>query len=357
MSDHDITIQLSNQDRGRSWLSRKFSEYAQSLAEKKEAERVLSENELALRRMSDIATKVVELADSPAFKEKAKKSRQTVGQSSWDDYHVYIPQTSDGLSYGITIDKEENSDKIIGISVFVSPSDHENYTTRRGDGHFRIQIQPDDSKDVKREKKDTGPNYQWGDSVITGDLFLGKETSEDIQEIGVSYLSTSVHLKSVSFGGWPSISLILRATAKDKLGKYLGPISKINSLQVIGVARARHPVTDHISDSESETIPITNDFDRIGHPFIFDRGKANFHAAKTVIKGREVLAFRFSGIRKRLNPADRDMPIVDDPEHKDVAVPTDLASGFKVIDLIEKALDETIGACKQSTPQLRDKNS
>lgn len=353
MSDrNEVVVSSGDRQNSHRWLPGPIQRLQDGLVERREEKRVLTENEHALRRMSEISQRIVALSEDPAFKDRADVSKQNVGEQGWDNYHLHIPSTSHGRSYGITIEKDPVKNIVLGISVFVSPSNDEEYSTGRNDGHFRIQMTPDYTHEVKKDKRDSRPTFVWFDSVIQGDAYLGKETAKDIEELSVSHLSTQVHLDSVDFGGWPSISLVLDATARSKDGKYLGPISKITGIQVLGVARAASPVTGHVADSESVEVDFDKDFVSMNHPFVFQRGEADFQAAKTNVNGKEMLAFRFSGIRKRLG-VDREHPIIVGPEHRDIAVSTDLANGQKVLDLFDKALDEVISACKETTPQLK----
>lgn len=345
-------ITLSNGgNRDKGWLSQKIEGFKANLANKKETKKILTENELALNRMSKIAHKIEDLIDSPEFKDKEQPAEDYLHLNDRKESHVFIPAAPDGLQYGITIAKDLKGEPFM-IEVYVSPGDRENYSSGKNDGYYRIYFNkayPDQKHKGERQL------LEWGNTSIHGDTYLGKDTGEVIEDISVDHLATRVELKGVDFGGHPSIHVTLNASARTEDGRYLGPIGAVDSLWVQGVARAKKPTEGNIMDSDWNEIKIEDGFGHYNKTFVFDLGEAKFQVAKTKdANNGDLLAFRFSGIRKRLGTT-RDNPVVVGPENKDILIPMAMVNGFKVIDIFEKAVDATILACKEK-PELQPVN-
>ena len=353
MSDKgEIVLSGQGHSEKPSWLTQQFNRFASALIEKKEAERVLSENEKALERMSDIALDVRKLLDDPEFIKNEKIYSQSIGNQNIESGNTYI-KDSNGCSFSINT-RRDASGKAFMIEVYESPSDTSDYMSGKDDGYFRYFFSEDT---IKKTRKGKETSFSWSNTSIHGDKYLGIETSSIIDDISIDHISTRVNLRGVDFGGDPSVHVTLLSTAKDDNGNFIGPIGKINELWIHGLARAIHPVKEHIMDSDFGSIPIEDNFDHIEKPFTFDGGNIKFEATKKIDEksGKEMLVFEFSGTRERFS-GDRDKPDVFGPEKQTLAVPTDITNGNRVIDLFEKATKEIIEACGRK-PQLEATNS
>lgn len=289
----------------------------------KDRERILTENERAKEKMSDIARRLRTTLDDPKFMDQEKNR------------YSHFPGIEPGIGYSVNTERNIKTGSAYMVEVYARPMDSENYTTGKDDGYWRIYFH----------------RLEWSNTSLHGDLYLGPETAEIIDDVSVDRLSTRVSLTGVDFGGYPSAHLTLHAFEKDlKSGVFIGPIGKLQEVDVLGISRAMKVTQDHLADTESLTIKIGDNFEREGIHFTFPRGEMEFTAKKQVgASGQEILVFNFSGDRQRLAGIRSNQRLIDNlgPETKTVAVPMNLADGHKVINLFENCANNLIAAFRQ----------
>lgn len=307
---------------------------------RKERERVLSENEQAKERMSDIAWRLRKLVDSQEFRNQ-EDTRDKRGYS-------YIPGVEPGFGYGIRTERDKKTDETFMVEVYARPMDIEHYSTGMGDGYWRIYFNNDHWYKPKKGERN---RLEWANTDVHGDLYLGEDARGVIESVSVDNLATRVQLAGVDFGGYPSAHVTVIAFDKGEDGsKYLGPIGRVRELNVDGIARAEHPVKDHLVDIGSSKIPVDNDFRGAGVHLEFDRGEMEFEAKReTTPDGKDVLAFKFTGERKRLANIQRGSVRAVESlglETRTMMIPADIVDGHRVISLFEKCVDNLITAFK-----------
>jgi len=345
------SYQPKNTDK-HTWLPSPFKKMVTSIENRRQEKQVLSENEKALNRMSEIAWKVRDLVDNPEFRQQEEIVDQQIGEHNIKIGHSSA-KDSKGQSFSIHTMRDKDG-KVDMFEVYESPSNLDNYSTGQNDGYFRFYFSEDHFFKPKNGEK---TRLTWGNTSMHGEKYLGKEITKIIDDISVDNAFTRVSLKGVDFGGHPSIHVSMLSANKDSKGNYIGPIGKINELWVQGIARAIHPVGENIMESNSIQIPVDGDFNYVDKPFVFDRGEIKFEAKKIndPTTNKECLAFVFSGIRERFG-GDRNRPNVDGPEQRKMILPMDFTNGNNIIDLFEKATDEVIMAYKETQPKLAAKN-
>jgi hypothetical protein len=311
-------------------------------------DRVISENEAALQRMSDIAEKVSDWLDSPEFRKNEDTTLRTIdGDSYLEGFSVIDTSES---SFTIITYRDPNTGKANVIHVQTTDSNFQ--ITGRDDGSFYFHF----SENRFPENRGKKAKYTWSNTGMSGDVYLGKDGSETINTVSIDDMTTRVALQGVNFGNFPTISVTLNASAKGKDETYLGPIAEVNELLVYGFSRSAHPTEgSSIVDGESRKITIGDHLDSTEIPFNFDLGDIGLRIEQindpTV---GQALAFTFSGTRQKFS-GDRNHPIDIGTETRTMVVPKSLTDGNKIIDLYEKAVDEVISAWKQR-PKLEAKN-
>lgn len=216
------------------------------------------------------------------------------------------------------------------VQVYVSPTDRENYTTGMNDGYWRVFFDgPYDDYESGKPKK----HYKFSNPSMHGDFYLGDAT-EDIEDISVDSLWTSVHLKGIDFGGYPTISIWLRAwDVNPKTDKRVGPIGRIREVNVLGLSRKASPIkTPDVMDMASENFEIDDEFKIDGSDFTFARGSSTVRMAKV----GDNIVIRVDGRRQRLPT--RSHPNPDHgPESKEVRIPLSFANGSTILSKYETA--------------------
>lgn len=307
---------------------------------RKERKRILSENERAKERMSDIAWRLRNLVDSQEFRDQEETGDKR-GYS-------YIPGVEPGLGYGIRTERDKNTDEAYMVEVYARPMDTEHYSTGMGDGYWCIYFNNDHWYKPKKGERN---RLEWANTDIHGDLYLGEDARGVIERVSVDNLATRVQLEGVDFGGHPSAHVTVIAFEKGEDGRrYLGPIGRVRELNVDGVSRAKLPVKGHIMDIQPSKIPVDNNFKGAGVHLEFDRGEMEFEAKReTTPDGEDVLVFIFKGERKRLASIQRggDRTVENlGPETRTMMIPADVVDGHRVIGLFEKCVDNLIAAFK-----------
>jgi len=150
--------------------------FIQTRDEKRQKEKVLSENERALRQMSDIAQRVIDLMETPDF--QAREDAKFDSSFGINRYrgHVYVEDDGHGIEYSINTERDFYTRKPTSIEVYTGPSVKDNYMSGRGDGYYRIGIMDDHQGKIKT-KQGEKPGHVWINTSLHGDLNLGHETS------------------------------------------------------------------------------------------------------------------------------------------------------------------------------------
>jgi hypothetical protein len=181
------------------------------------------------------------------------------------------------------------------------------------------------------------------DAKIDGDLLLG-EDYEFINEASLSSREAQVELHKIEFGGYPTVFLTFSAWGEDTKNKQrLGPIGRIRQMHILALGRKLViPKGSDVMESDSLDIDINEELPDTHIPLQMDRGEMDIVVSK---KG-DVLGVLATGIRKRLNPADRDRPIVGEREKVEYQIPLDQIKADKIMGKIERAVSNFELACK-----------
>ncbi len=326
-------------------IERAIGGWHDSRGRKRERVRILSENEKALERMSEIGGRLRSLLDGDEFKLRQKESVSGPfeGGQKIVQYHLSLPAGEGDYSYSLDVSRKGDmkDGQAWRVGVYKRPNKIGDYTTGIGDGYWSITF----IDDHKREKG-KGRAMIISDSEVHGDLYLGPEMRPVVDRLKVSDFETSLVLKGVDFGGHPSLHVAINAWGQDpKTGRRVGPIGPIKELTVFGLARAAKPVARHIMDaSDTIRVPVGDDsFQGQGLNFSFDRGEIQFGVKRRNEGGREVLGIGFQGQRQRLQGATyggRPIEAEGGIERKGLTVPIDLVAGNKVIDILDRCVGE-----------------
>lgn len=324
-------------------------------ARSKEQKQTLAQNEIALERMSSLCWRLHNLVDDSNFRSMEHSyTNHYEGGSSHTGYTLSIPAAEAGYKYQIDIDRDP-SGKAYRVGVYTHADGGR--TTGRDDGRWSIRFH--EVHQATGEKRGM-PRLEMSESEIEGDFYLGKETAEVIERIGVDSRRTNLHLKGVDFGGYPSAHVWLQAWGEDTKNKksIVGPIGNIRKVHVLGISRAVRVTEGHISDTSSTDYDITDDFGGKGISLVFDRGDMDMAIVKQKTPdGKEILNIAFSGIRTFLAGLGLNGErMIEDRgrEMNNFSIPRDMLNGHTVLDMLDHCVTnlEVAVMNKQSSSQL-----
>jgi hypothetical protein len=254
------------------------------------------------------------------------------------DYFINVDRTNSGQANNIWFNLRGHQPDLSRISIPHAP-------IRADEGNCIIYFYPEGQNPQKGKKI----KYSV-DAKIDGDLLLG-EDFELIKEASLNAREVQVELHKIEFGGYPTVFLTFRAWGENAKNKQrLGPVGRIRQMHILALGRKLViPKGSTPMEADSMDIDINEELPDTHIPLQMDRGEMDIIVSK---KG-STLGVLATGIRKRLNPANRDKPLLGEREKVEYQIPLDQIRADKIMDKIEAAVSNFELACKnRSLPAL-----